>query len=165
MAIELDETDITLLTELQRDADRSNVELSRIVGLSAAGTLGRVRRLKESGVLRRITAQVDPVEAGFPLQVYILATQSRHDTRGDRAFADTARSIPQVISAVGVAGDVDVLLHVVARDVAQLQQVLARLSTRGGAQRLVTLLILEEIKPPSALPLVATRASRAPRRE
>jgi hypothetical protein len=61
----------------------------------------------------------------------------------------------------------DYLLTIVARDVAELQQVLARLSTRGG-QRLVTYLRLEEIKPPSPLPLVpdpppTTRARRAPR--
>lgn len=164
MTVQLDEIDIALLRELQRDADRSNVELSRIIGLSPAGTLNRVRRLKDSGVIRRVTAQLDPVEAGFPLQVYVLATQSRHDVRADRSFTQTVRSIPQVVSAVGVAGDVDVLLHVVARDVAQLQQVLARLSTQGHAQRLVTLLILEEIKPPAALPVTPDRtARRAPR--
>jgi Lrp/AsnC family transcriptional regulator, leucine-responsive regulatory protein len=41
----------------------------------------------------------------------------------------------------------------VARDVAEVQQVLAGLATRGG-QRLVTFLRLEEVKPPSQLPLV-----------
>ena len=49
----------------------------------------------------------------------------------------------------------DYLLTVVARDVAELQQVLASLSTRGG-QRLVTYLRLAEVKPPSRLPLAAT---------
>jgi hypothetical protein len=56
----------------------------------------------------------------------------------------------------------DYLLSVVARDVAELQQVLARLATRGG-QRLVTYLRLEEIKPPSPLPLAPTPPPTAPR--
>ncbi len=47
----------------------------------------------------------------------------------------------------------DYLLTVVARDVTELQQVLASLAARGG-QRLVTYLRLEEIKPPSRLPLL-----------
>jgi Lrp/AsnC family transcriptional regulator, leucine-responsive regulatory protein len=51
-----------------------------------------------------------------------------------------------------VAGETDYLLTVVARDVAELQQVLASLATRGG-QRLVTYLRLAEVKPPSRLPL------------
>jgi hypothetical protein len=34
MAVELDDVDIRLLTVLQGDADRTNVELARLVGLS-----------------------------------------------------------------------------------------------------------------------------------
>ena len=39
MATKLDEVDIKLLTALQVDADRTNVELARLVGLSPAATL------------------------------------------------------------------------------------------------------------------------------
>jgi hypothetical protein len=37
--------------------------------------------------------------------------------------------------------------------VGQLQRVLVRLSTRAGAQRIITLLRLEELKPRAELPL------------
>ena len=152
MAISLDDIDIQLLTALQEDADRTNVELARLVGLSPAATLHRVRRLKESGVIRIISAQLDPAAAGFPLQVYVTASLARHDLRSSDVFEDLIRSVPQIIAADTVAGETDYLLTVVARDVAELQQVLASLSTRGG-QRLVTYLRLAEVKPPSRLPL------------
>src|SRR5262245_41112914 len=77
MTVPLDEVDIQLLTALQEDADRTNVELARMAGLSPAATLHRVRRLKESGVIRVIRAEVDPVAAGFPLQMYVTATLAR----------------------------------------------------------------------------------------
>ena len=80
------------------------------------------------------------------------ATLARHDVRSSQKFDDLIRSLPQVIAADTVAGETDYLLTVVARDVAELQQVLASLATRGG-QRLVTYLRLDEIKPPSRLPL------------
>jgi Lrp/AsnC family transcriptional regulator, leucine-responsive regulatory protein len=152
MAISLDEVDIALLTALQEDADRTNVELARLAGLSPAATLHRVRRLKESGVIRVISAQLDPVACGFPLQVYVAATLARHDVRSSQRFDDLIRSLPQIIAAYTVAGEMDYLLTVVARDVAELQQVLASLAIRGG-QRLVTYLRLGEVKPPSRLPL------------
>jgi DNA-binding Lrp family transcriptional regulator len=152
VAISLDEIDVQLLTALQEDADRTNVELARLTGLSPAATLHRVRRLKESGVIRVIRADVDPALAGFPLQVYVTATLARHDPRSSRVFDDMIRSLPQVIAADNVAGETDYLLTVVARDVTELQNVLASLATRGG-QRLVTYLRLAEIKPPSRLPL------------
>ena len=161
MAVDLDDVDIRLLTVLQGDADRTNVELARLVGLSPAATLHRVRRLKESGVIRLITARLDPAAAGFPLQVYVAASLARHDPRSSRVFEDQVRAMPQITAADNVAGEMDYLLTVVARDVTELQQVLARLATRGG-QRLVTYLRLEEVKPPSPLPLAPT-SSAAPR--
>ncbi len=156
MAIELDEVDVQLLTALQADADRTNVQLARIAGLSPAATLHRVRWLKQSGVIRIISAQLDPAAAGFPLQMYVTATLARHDPRSTRVFEDQVRALPQIIAADNVAGETDYLLTVVARDVADLQEVLASLATRGG-QRLVTYLRLAEIKPPSRLPLAPGR--------
>jgi len=161
MAVELDEVDVRLLTELQVDADRTNVELARIVGLSPAATLHRVRRLKESGVIRIIAAQVDPMAAGFPLRVYVTASLARHDLRSSHVFDNHVRAVPQIIAADNVAGETDYVLSVVARDVTELQQVLAGLATRGG-QRLVTYLRLDEIKPPSRLPLAPTMAPPGP---
>ena len=157
MPVSLDEVDIKLLTALQEDADRTNVELARLVGLSPAATLNRVRRLKESGVVRIIRAELDPAAAGFPLQVYVTATLARHDPRSSHIFEDLIRSVPQIVAADTVAGETDYLLTIVARDVADLQQVLASLATRGG-QRLVTYLRLAEVKPPSRLPLVPAAA-------
>jgi Lrp/AsnC family leucine-responsive transcriptional regulator len=153
MAVELDEIDLLLLTELQADADRTNVELARLVGLSPAATLNRVRRLKQSGVIKVISARLDPATVGFPLQMYVAATLGRHDPRSTRLFEDQVRALPQIITADNVTGEMDYLLTVVARNVTELQQVLARLAARGG-QRLVTYLRLEEIKPPSRLPLL-----------
>ena len=152
MAVSLDDVDIQLLTALQEDADRTNVELARLVGLSPAATLHRVRRLKESGVIRIISARLDPAAAGFPLQVYVTASLARHDLRSSDRFEDLIRSVPRIIAADTVAGETDYLLTVVARDVPELQQVLVSLATRGGS-RLVTYLRLAEIKPPSRLPL------------
>jgi Lrp/AsnC family transcriptional regulator, leucine-responsive regulatory protein len=156
MATSLDPIDVRLLTELQLDADRPNVELARLVGLSPAATLNRVRRLKESGVVRRVTARLDSTTAGFPLQVYVAVTLVRHDDAGHRRFHKCVNELAEIISADWVTGETDALLMVVARDVEQLQRVLSALSTRGGAQRLITLLRLEELKPASPLPLVAS---------
>jgi Lrp/AsnC family leucine-responsive transcriptional regulator len=153
MAVSLDPIDVRLLTELQLDADRPNVELARLVGLSPAATLNRVRRLKESGIVRRVTARLDSTTAGFPLQVYVAVTLVRHDDAGHRRFQKAVEELPEIISADWVTGETDALLMVVARDVEQLQRVLSALSTRGGAQRLITLLRLEELKPASPLPL------------
>jgi Lrp/AsnC family leucine-responsive transcriptional regulator len=131
------------------------VELARIVGLSPPATLNRVKRVKESGIVRAISAQLDPAMAGFPLQVYVAVTLQRHDEASHRRFTGAIRSMPEVIAADWVSGETDAMLMIVAHEVAELQRVLVRLSTRGGASRVTTLLRLEELKPASPLPLRA----------
>lgn len=161
-AILLDLIDLELLNQLQVDADRSNVELARLVGLSPTATLHRVRRLKSAGVIRSIVAELDPVLAGFPLRVYVLVTLQRHDDAGHEKFMSAVQAIPEVISADWVTGEIDAMLVVVAREVAELQRVIMRLSSRGGAVRVTTLLRLEQLKHASPLPLSRTDTGRAP---
>jgi Lrp/AsnC family leucine-responsive transcriptional regulator len=149
---ELDDVDLRLLEELEKNADRPNVELARIVGLSPAATLKRIRRLKDEGVIREIRARLDTNELGFPLQVYVMCTLDQHDERANRRFEVAVKKIPNVVRADWVTGETDALLQVVARDVAELQKVLMLLSSGAGASRILTLLRLEELKPPSPLP-------------
>jgi Lrp/AsnC family leucine-responsive transcriptional regulator len=142
-----------LLEALQTDADRPNVELARLIALSPAATLHRVRRLKASGLIRSVVAKVDAPTAGFPLLVYVAVILQRHGDTAQRRFAEAIRAMPEVIAGDWVTGETDAMLLVVAREVAQLQRVLVRLSTHGGAARVTTLLRLEELKPSSPLPL------------
>src|SRR5580698_818569 len=132
MAIELDDIDLLLLTELQADADRTNVELARLAGLSPAATLNRVRRLKESGIITVISARLDAAALGFPLQMYVAATLGRHDPRSTRIFEDQVKQMPQIIAADNVTGEMDYFLTVVARGVTELQHVLAAVAARGA---------------------------------
>jgi Lrp/AsnC family transcriptional regulator, leucine-responsive regulatory protein len=162
MAVSLDLIDLSLLEELQTDADRPNVELARLVGLSPAATLHRVRRLKESGIVRGVVARLDPTAAGFPLQVYVAVTLQHHGDAAHRRFRQALQEIPEVITADWVTGETDAMLLIVAREVAQLQRVLVRLSTRAGAARVMTLLRLEELKPPSPLPFEPPDAPALP---
>jgi Lrp/AsnC family leucine-responsive transcriptional regulator len=158
MAIALDDVDLQLLTELQDDADRPNVELARIVGLSPAATLHRVRRLKESGIVRAITAQLDAEAAGFPLQVFVSVTLARHDEASHRRLQRALHEIPEVIRADWVSGETDALLEMVAGSIAEMQRVQNLLASRGGVQRITTLLRMSELKPPSPLPVGRRRA-------
>jgi Lrp/AsnC family leucine-responsive transcriptional regulator len=156
---ELDDVDLRLLEELEKNADRPNVELARLVGLSPAATLKRIRRLKDEGVIQEIRARLNTNALGFPLQVYVMCTLDQHDERANRRFEAAIKKIPNVVRADWVTGETDALLQVVARDVAELQKVLMLLSSGAGASRILTLLRLEELKAPSPLPRRRTGAA------
>jgi Lrp/AsnC family transcriptional regulator, leucine-responsive regulatory protein len=157
MPIELDEIDVQLLTQLQQDADRTNLELAALVGLSPAATLHRVRRLKESGAIRVISARIDPAVVGFPLSVFVAVTTA--GARATQRLEQQVRDLPQIIAAEMVAGEMDYWLTIVARDIQDLEHVLTRLATHGG-QRVITYLRLKQLKAPAPLPIVAGPMAR-----
>ena len=103
--------------------------------------------------MRASSPSSTPTVAGFPLHVYLLVTIQRHDDAAHRKFTEAVQGMPEVISADWVTGEIDAILVVVAREVAELQRVIVRLSTRGGAVRVTTLLRLEELKRALRLPL------------
>jgi DNA-binding Lrp family transcriptional regulator len=104
-------------------------------------------------VVAGIAARLDPDAAGFPLRVFVQLTLARHTETAERRLTEVVESLPQVTQADFVAGETDALLSVVARNLEELQKVLVALSSRGGATRVVTLLRMREMKPPSPLPL------------
>jgi hypothetical protein len=65
----------------------------------------QVQRLKESGVIRIISAPARPGRGRLPAAVYVTPTLARHDPRSSHVFDDQIRVLPQIIAADKVADD------------------------------------------------------------
>jgi DNA-binding Lrp family transcriptional regulator len=94
-SIDLDTTDWRLLELLQADASLSNQALADAAHVSPATALRRVRRLREAGVVERITALLAPAWAGRGLQAICEVTLDRQgaewlDAFEARAVAESA---------------------------------------------------------------------------
>jgi len=108
--------------------------------------------VRDDGFIEGVHAAVAPGALGLTLEAFVLATLSEHSGRADAAFARAVAALPNVVRADVVAGADDVLLHVVARDAAELHRVLLELK-RVGAWRVRTMLRLQAVKPPAPLPV------------
>ncbi|WP_226353205.1 Lrp/AsnC family transcriptional regulator [Pseudonocardia sp. ICBG601] len=64
--VRLDGVDRALLRQLERDARTPNNSLAAGAGIAPSTCLGRVRALRESGVIRGYHADVDPAATGHP---------------------------------------------------------------------------------------------------
>jgi len=146
----LDETDRRILRLLERDARMPNNALAAAVGIAPSTCLGRVRQLRESGVIRGFHAEVDPVALGRGLQAMI-AVRMQAGARGLlTAFAQGIAARPEVLDVYFVAGANDFLIHVAVRDTATLRAfVVDQLSARPELAQTETSLIFEHL--PAAL--------------
>jgi Lrp/AsnC family leucine-responsive transcriptional regulator len=124
----LDETNLRLLDELQRDARLSLAELGRRVGLTAPAVAERLQRLEQQQVLRGYHADVDPDAVGYPLTAVI---RIRPAPRQLHKVAALAKATPEVVECHRITGDDCFLIKAHLRSVSHLEEVIDRFVLYG----------------------------------
>jgi DNA-binding Lrp family transcriptional regulator len=148
---EVDDVDRRLLRELARDARIPNNALAELAGIAPSTSLGRVRALRERGVIRGYHADVDPVALGRPLQAMI-AVRLQSDARGHiRRFVADAARLSEVLNVFFLAGKDDFLLHVAAASTEGLRDFVENLSSDADVAYTETSLIFEHVRGTAAL--------------
>ncbi|GHE35506.1 transcriptional regulator [Streptomyces longispororuber] len=135
----MDHIDRSLLARLQQDATQSYAALGQAVGLSAGAAHERVRKLRERGVIRRTTAEVDPAALGSGVLAYVMVESSAWMGESADAFA----ALPEVLEAHVIAGSASVLVKVRTATTEQLQDVLRRLYAIDGVSGTQATVVLE----------------------
>jgi DNA-binding Lrp family transcriptional regulator len=150
--VEIDAVDRRILTALHADARMSNSALADLVGIAASTCHGRVRRLQELGVIRGFYADIDPAAIGLTLQAMI-SVSLQSSARGKiRSFIQHIRTRPQVMDVYFLAGADDFILHVAARDTADLRAfVVENLNADEDVSGTQTSLIFEHLRGASPL--------------
>jgi len=140
----LDRIDRVILGELQNDARLSNKELAAKAGLAPSSCLERVRRLRETGVLRGFHADVDPAALGIGIEAIIAVRIRQHSRAMNDAFRAHMIERPEVIATQHIAGQNDYMIHVAVRDVEHLRNfTLDELTTREEVEHVETALVFE----------------------
>ena len=136
------------------DGRASWADLGTALGLSAPAAAERVRKLLDGGVIRGVTAVLDPETAGFPVLAFVAVTLAAQGERA--AFLDAVRRHALIQECHHVAGDDDFLLKVRARSLSELESVLAdELKGRLGIARTRTTIVLGTAKETTRLPFGA----------
>lgn len=138
---QLDDVDRSLLAALQQDAGVSYARLGEKVGLAAASTHDRVRKLRERGVITGSTITLDPSRVGRDVLAFVTLTADAWV--GDAATRAALAAIPEVEGAYVVAGNASLMVKVRAGTNAHLQRVLRRLYDIEGIAGTESTVVLE----------------------
>jgi len=112
----LDKIDKKILRDLQSDGRITNVELARNVGISAPPCLRRVRALEDAGYIKSYHAQVDAGILGYGVTVFALVKLTSQAEKDLEKFEAQIAEWPMVRECHMLAGDVDFMLKIVAKD-------------------------------------------------
>lgn len=120
--MDIDTTDRAILLLLQADGRMTNIELSQQVNLSPSACLRRVRSLKESGVIERYVALLDPESIGRATTVFVEISLSSQEASKLDEFEAEVVNHPAVRSCHLMSGGADYLVRVEVSGVPNYEQ-------------------------------------------
>jgi DNA-binding Lrp family transcriptional regulator len=124
----LDEIDVKILSELQKDGRVRNNELASRVGISEPPCLRRVRSLRSRGVIKSITATLDERLLGYEVISFVSIQLVSQTQATMQAFETAIAAVPRILQSWRISGDADYLLKCVAPDVAHMHRQLLQFS-------------------------------------
>ena len=131
----IDQTDRTILHELQVDARRPNKDLAAAANVSPSTIVNRLRSLERGNVIRGYHADVDERALGRNVEALVSVRLRPKDPASVDAFLDAVWSLEETVAVWLVTGENDVLVHLSVRDMATLSQTV--LSAITGAPNVV----------------------------
>ncbi|MEE4219136.1 MAG: Lrp/AsnC family transcriptional regulator [Xanthomonadales bacterium] len=142
----LDRIDYQIVGLLRKNARLSNKEIAAKVGLAPSTCLVRTRMLQQTGVISGFKAEVNPLALGVGLQAMIAVRLKRHYKPDVEAFRQHALDLPEVIRLYHVAGPIDFLAHVWAKDPEHLRDLaMTAFTAREEVSHIETELIFEHV--------------------
>lgn len=152
--MELDDFDRRLLNLVQSDAGQTAERLAETVGLSPSAVQRRLRRLRETGVIVRETAILDPKCIGNPITCIVLLQIERERPDMLSQLRTWLEAREQVQEAFFVAGEADFILVVTAADTEAYEALMARLMAENpNVKKFTTYVAFCAVKRGLAIPV------------
>ena len=138
--MKLDATDFRIISALGQDGRASFAQLGAAVGLSPHGAADRVRRLRQGGVIRGFTVQIDGDQLGGTLAAYIDVRLSA--AMDPDEFERRAHRLDAIESLEFVTGRFDYQARVVCADADELDRTVRALRQDAGAAQTETRIVM-----------------------
>ena len=138
----LDATDRRILLALDDDP-RATVQLLALrLGLARGTVHARLERMARDEVMRKNSIRLSAPSLGFPMRAFVTAEVDQDQF--EEMMTDMA-GIAEVVECVGLAGENDLMIQIVARDADHVYDITKRIKGCRGINRTATSIVLREL--------------------
>lgn len=120
----MDALDGRILAALQRDGRQTVTDLAAAIGLSPTPCARRLAKLEADGVIEGYGARIDQARIGLPVSVFIWVELDSQSKGAIDAFERAVRGFDRVMECHLMTGTRDILMRVVAADLADFDRFL-----------------------------------------
>ncbi|MEO0543308.1 MAG: Lrp/AsnC family transcriptional regulator [Pseudomonadota bacterium] len=151
--MDIDEYDVSILREVQDNADLSVDALAERVNMSRNAVWRRLKLLREAGIIRKSVSLVEAERVGSGLTALVFIRTTNHEPGWLDAFDRAVRTLPQIVEALRMSGDLDYMLKVRVRDVKAYDAFYQRLIRLVPLADVSASFVMEAMKETTAVPL------------
>ncbi|GAB2631252.1 Lrp/AsnC family transcriptional regulator [Nocardia goodfellowii] len=139
----MDDLDRRILGHLLKSARASFQEIGSAVGLSAPAVKRRVDRMVASGQITGFTALVNPAALGWTTEAYVEVYY--RDNISPAELRRSLEPISQVIGVWTIAGEADALVHVMAKDMAEIESTVEHIRENARVGRTRSSIVMSRL--------------------
>jgi DNA-binding Lrp family transcriptional regulator len=156
---DLDEVDLEILQQVEDDFDVSLETVAQELGLSKSAVHYRIKKLKEEGIIKSVTADVDPFALGLEVVAITDVSVTHREGYSENIGAEIT-AIDGVEQVYYTMGDVDFVAvsRVQTRD--QLNGLIEKIVAIDGVNETSSKFVLEEFHDTRSVSGNLTRAGR-----
>lgn len=155
MTADIDKTDRHILSLMQKDGSLSTSEIADKVGLTPPPCWRRIKRLQESGYIKKCVNVLDPGKLGFNVTIFATVKLTAHGRENIDSFRENIIAFPEVLESHILLGSTDVVLKILVRDIDSYQElVFDHLCRIPGIQEINSSVVVSSIKQTSEIPIV-----------
>jgi DNA-binding Lrp family transcriptional regulator len=161
----LDALDLKILAHYQHDTRTPAQAIGARVGLSAAAVQRRLKQMRDTGVIVAEVAQIAPERVGYPTTCIVGVTLEREGRAENARFKQAMALQRRVQQCYSVTGEVDFMLVVLARDMADFEAFAqAALYSDANVKSFTTYVCLDRVKVGAGSPIDAADNDPRPAR-
>lgn len=150
----VDETDVAILTILQRNCRQTVAEISTQVSLSKSACHRRIKAMEDSGLIANYVAKLSAKKLGYSIEMFVEVSLATQAEGAFEEFEKAVRVVPEVLECYLVGGQYDYLLRVIATDADDYARIHRhQISRLPGVTRIQSSLSLRTVKAGWGIPL------------
>lgn len=142
---DLDENDLDILRELERNDEKNLEELAEELDLSKSTIHYRLNRLKDDGVITDISADLDPTALGMSM-VVITEVYVSHESGYAEDIGSDLGDIAGVQQVFYTMGDVDFMVIARTQNHEQLNELIDEIVAIDGVNETSSRFVMQELK-------------------
>ena len=140
----LDSIDLQVLTILYDDADITNKELAAKIGIAPSTCLERVKRLKQSGVIKGAFIDVNLKTIGGNIEAIAAIRLQPYSEEIVNKLRDDLLQYPEILNLYHMGGSYDYYIHMSVKDSEHLRQfVFTNITSRDEVTSVETSLVFD----------------------